>query len=141
MVDWGGSTTTRDAPSRLPLVFSWQNNLLKFYLDTDVTKAIEYAQELIEEVAHMLPQSDVQDLYFSIGTALTLRMSSLEDMDEAVEAFRGALDFGGEVADLIERDERVRSEVRRYQGIIYNNMGMACAQKFIMQSREVATPE
>ena len=30
-------------------VFMWQNNLLKFYLEHDVNKAIEYAKDLLDE--------------------------------------------------------------------------------------------
>ena len=27
----------------------WQNNLLKFYMDNNITKAIDFAKELMEE--------------------------------------------------------------------------------------------
>ncbi len=30
-------------------VFMWQNNLLKFYIENDIHKAIDYAKELIDE--------------------------------------------------------------------------------------------
>ena len=36
-------------------VFMWQNNLLKFYLEHDVDKAIEYSKELMEDMANILP--------------------------------------------------------------------------------------
>ena len=31
-------------------IFMWQNNLLKFYIENDIEKAISYGRELIEEV-------------------------------------------------------------------------------------------
>ena len=43
----------------------WQNNLLKFYLEHDVDKAIEYSKELMEDMANILPQNDVTDIKFS----------------------------------------------------------------------------
>jgi len=27
----------------------WQNNLLKFYMENDITKAIDYAKDLVDE--------------------------------------------------------------------------------------------
>jgi hypothetical protein len=33
----------------------WQNNLLKYYLENDLEKAVEYGEELIEERANLLP--------------------------------------------------------------------------------------
>ena len=39
-------------------VFMWQNNLLKFYMEHDIEKAISYGSELSLETAQILPQSD-----------------------------------------------------------------------------------
>jgi len=30
-------------------VFMWQNNLLKFYMENDIDKAIDFAKDLIDE--------------------------------------------------------------------------------------------
>jgi HEPN domain-containing protein len=30
-------------------VFMWQNNLLKFYMENDIEKAVDFAKELIDE--------------------------------------------------------------------------------------------
>lgn len=35
--------------------FMWQNNLLKFYLEHKIDDAIDYCDELIEEVGSILP--------------------------------------------------------------------------------------
>jgi len=37
-------------------VFMWQNNLLKFYMENDVERAIDYSKELIEEHGEILPE-------------------------------------------------------------------------------------
>ena len=52
--------------------FMWQNNLLKFYLQHDMDKAVSYAAELQEEVGHLLQVADKSDLDFSMGTSLAL---------------------------------------------------------------------
>ena len=36
----------------------WQNNLLKFYMEHDIEKAISYGSELSLETAQILPQTD-----------------------------------------------------------------------------------
>ena len=36
-------------------VFMWQNNLLKFYMENDIEKAIDFAKDLIDEQGHILP--------------------------------------------------------------------------------------
>jgi len=40
----------------------WQNNLLKFYMENDIVKAIEYAKELKEEHGSILRKNDLCDL-------------------------------------------------------------------------------
>lgn len=42
--------------TRVSTIFTWQNNLLKFYMEHDIAKAVDYAQELVDEVAPILPQ-------------------------------------------------------------------------------------
>ena len=44
-----------DNHSRVSSIFTWQNNLLKFYLENNIDKAIDYGGELIEEVGPLLP--------------------------------------------------------------------------------------
>ena len=51
-----------DNLSRVSSIFLWQNNLLKFYLENNIDKAIEYGGELIEEVGPLLPSHSQQDL-------------------------------------------------------------------------------
>jgi hypothetical protein len=50
----------------------WQNNLLKFYMEHNIIKAIDYSKELIDEVGNILPKSDLSDLKFSLATSYTL---------------------------------------------------------------------
>ena len=40
----------------------WQNNLLKFYMENDIKKAIDYSKELIEEHGEILMPKDKCDL-------------------------------------------------------------------------------
>ena len=54
-------------------IFMWQNNLLKFYLEHDVEKAIEYSTELMYEMGNILPKTDVTDIMFSQATAYALQ--------------------------------------------------------------------
>jgi tetratricopeptide (TPR) repeat protein len=35
-------------------IFIWQNNLLKFYIQHDIKRAIDYSHELIDEVGNIL---------------------------------------------------------------------------------------
>lgn len=43
-------------------VFMWQNNLLKFYMENDVKRAIDYSKELMEEHGTILGAKDMCDL-------------------------------------------------------------------------------
>lgn len=52
--------------------FIWQNNLLKFYLTHNISKAIDFSSELIEDEGKVLPKSDLGDLKFTKATALCL---------------------------------------------------------------------
>ena len=65
----------------------WQNNLLKFYLENDIDKAISYGSELTEETGQILPQGDQDDLKFSIATAYALK-GDLSNFDEAKRMFQ-----------------------------------------------------
>jgi hypothetical protein len=53
-------------------VFMWQNNLLKFYMENDVERAIDYSKELIDECSDILPEKDQTDLKFSLATSIIL---------------------------------------------------------------------
>ena len=118
--------------------------MLNYYLETNVGKAVDYGLELVDEVCPILPIQKQQDLYFSVGTARTLRMESIEDLNAALETYEKALDFGenanpnfsqvrGEDVAALEA-EHVR-QLNAYRGIIYNNMGVTCTQKFILESQ------
>ena len=54
-------------------VFMWQNNLLKFYMENDITKAIDYAKDLVDEHGQILGKNDLCDLRFSLGTSYALQ--------------------------------------------------------------------
>lgn len=40
----------------------WQNNLLKFYMENDIKKAIDYSKELMDEHGEILSAKDKCDL-------------------------------------------------------------------------------
>lgn len=50
----------------------WQNNLLKWYMEHDINKAIDYCKELMEEHGDILPKKDLCDLQFSLATSYIL---------------------------------------------------------------------
>ena len=54
-------------------VFMWQNNLLKFYMEHDIDKAIGYGFDLTEEHGNILATGDQDDLKFSIATSYALK--------------------------------------------------------------------
>jgi hypothetical protein len=37
----------------------WQNNLLKFYMENDIVKAIDFAKDLIDEQGSILEEVDL----------------------------------------------------------------------------------
>lgn len=59
-------------------VFMWQNNLLKFYMEHDVMKAVNYGHELLDEVGEILPKAESSDLSFSLGTSYALKGDPVE---------------------------------------------------------------
>ena len=64
----------------------WQNNLLKFYMEHDIQKAISYGQELTQEIGPILPLEDQNDLKFSIATSHALH-GDLSDFDSVKTMF------------------------------------------------------
>jgi hypothetical protein len=56
-------------------IFVWQNNLLKFYMEHDINKAIDFSKELIEEHGEVLNKRDFSDLQFSLATSYLLEGS------------------------------------------------------------------
>ena len=98
----------------------WQNNLLKFYIEHDVPKAIEYARQLIEEVAHQLPANDRAELKFSLATSMILE-GDPEYLPEAKSIFAVCAD---ETADPL------------FKGYVYNNQGMANWYHFVHMSQQ-----
>mmetsp|Transcript_24331 Transcript_24331/g.37647 ORF Transcript_24331/g.37647 Transcript_24331/m.37647 type:complete len:215 (-) Transcript_24331:485-1129(-) len=108
----------------------WQNNLLKFYLEHEIFKAVEFGTELVDDVAPLLPNHMAQDLKMSVGTAHSLLCS---DLDQAVKLFEEALEMGTDVNDKLTSNPQMI-------GIILNNLGMTHAYKFIDMSNKVEDP-
>ena len=96
----------------------WQNNLLKFYMENDIKKAIDYSKELIDEHGEILSSKDKCDLQFSLATSYVLE-GSPEHLDPARELYREAL---------------TTYDNPMYHGYIYNNLGMANFYNFVMKS-------
>jgi|DEB0MinimDraft_12_1074336.scaffolds.fasta_scaffold238861_1 hypothetical protein len=51
--------------------------MLKFYLEHDVEKAVDFGHDLIDEVGPLLAEPSAQDLKFSVATALSLKCDGL----------------------------------------------------------------
>ena len=100
----------------------FQNNLLKFYLEHDISKAIDFSKELIEDVGNILPESDVADLKFSLGTAYALQGS---DTRAARETFTDCL----------------QTAPTHMKAFILNNLGMTHFYSFVQQSSEITDPQ
>ena len=69
----------------------WQNNLLKFYMEHDIDKAVSYGRELTDEFAQILPQAEQDDLKFSLATSHALR-GDLSVFDEVKTLFTECVD-------------------------------------------------
>ena len=102
----------------------WQNNLLKFYLEHDIDKAITYGHELQEEGAQILPQTDQDDLKFSIATSFALK---------------GDLSTFNEVKTMFTECEG--SMPPEQIGFVQNNLGMWHFYNFIRKSSELKDPQ
>ena len=102
----------------------WQNNLLKFYLEHDIDKAINYGSELTEETGQILPQGDQDDLKFSIATAYSLK-GDLSNFEEAKRMFQ----------------ECSLSMPKEQTGFVQNNLGMLHFYNFIRMSTEMKDPQ
>ena len=70
--------------TRTSNIFLWQNNLLKFYLENNIDKAIDYGHELNDEIGELLTPEESQDLKFSVATAHSLKC---DDLDLAVDLY------------------------------------------------------
>ena len=73
----------------------WQNNLLKFYMENDITKAIDYAKDLVDEHGSILGKSDLCDLKFSLGTSYALQ-GDQSFLDLAIKEFKSSLEIADE---------------------------------------------
>ena len=69
----------------------WQNNLLKFYMEHDINKAITYSGELVDEVGGLLSPESLSDLHFSQGTSIALR-GHVDDIDLAKDTLLTSLE-------------------------------------------------
>ena len=97
--------------TRTSNVFVWQNNLLKFYLENNIDKAIDFGHELRDDIGGHLQPAERQDLDFSLATAHSLKC---EDLDMAIKLYNESL--------------KTKSEL---QGIINNNLGISHFFKFV----------
>ena len=48
----------------------WQNNMLKFYLENDVDKAVDYGSDLVGDLEGLLTKTDMVDLKFTLGVRI-----------------------------------------------------------------------
>ncbi len=101
----------------------WQNNLLKFYMENDIEKAIEFAKDLIDDQGHILPQKDLCDLKFSLGTSLALA-GNPDQLDPAIQELKSSLEIAGS----------------QEKGFILNNLGMVNFYRFVTKSQELTDP-
>lgn len=102
----------------------WQNNLLKFYMEHDVLKAIDYSKELIDEIGNILPKNDLSDLKFSLATSYALH-GNMENLDTVQKLFV----------------ESLEDSSPGYKGFIYNNLGMSHFHKFVALSSQITDPQ
>lgn len=102
----------------------WQNNLLKFYIENDIEKAISYGTELIEEVSQILPKEDQDDLKFSVATSHALK-GNLENFEQVTTMFM----------------ECAESMAPAQRGFVLNNLGMYHFFNFIKMSTELKDPQ
>ena len=104
-------------------VFMWQNNLLKFYMENDIDKAIIYGRELREEHGEILAKQDQNDLKFSLATSYALK-GDLSTFDEVKAIF----------------EDCVENMPPEQTGFVLNNLGMWHFFNFIKQSSELKDP-
>ena len=109
---------------KITSVFMWQNNLLKFYMQNDIKKAIDYSLELDRLVGEKLQIRDLCDLKFSIATSYVLE-GSPEHLDKAKSLYKDSL----------------RDNEPFFQGFVYNNLGMTNFYDFVIRSTELGNPE
>ena len=105
-------------------VFMWQNNLLKFYMENDIDKAIAYGKELSEDLGPILPQHDQDDLKFSLATSYALK-GDLTEFDAVKKMFEDCI-------------EKMQPEQK---GFVLNNLGMWHFFGFIRMSTELKDPQ
>jgi len=115
--------THNKALSQTQSVFMWQNNLLKFYMEHDIGKAIDYSKELIDELGNILPKNDLSDLRFSLATSYALQ-GDTDMLDSAQDLFKASL------ADALPA----------HRGFIHNNLGMTHFYKFVALSSTITDP-
>ena len=102
-------------------ILLWQNNLLKFYLDSDVNKAIDYGKDLIDEIAPQIQDTGVvNDLKFSLATAHSLK---LENLEYAIDLYNETIESPSDL-----------------KGIVLNNLGITHFYKFMDMSNSIQDP-
>lgn len=92
--------------------------MLKFYLEHDIDKAVDFGSDLIDEVGPILKEPSVQDLKFSVATAHSLKCDGLEGARTAINIFEECL--------YEDESEQVKQfpELQLLKGIVLNNLGM-----------------
>ena len=105
-------------------IFMWQNNLLKFYLEHNVEKAIDYSKELLDDYGQGLDEKDIVDLKFSLSTAYLL-----EGSPELLEPAK----------DLMKETLACNDPLQR--GYIHNNLGMTHFYDFAIRSSQITDPQ
>ena len=92
--------------------------MLKFYLDNNIDKAIDYGHELIDDLGAMLPEITQQDLKFTVATAHSLKC---DDLDGAIDLYNQTLFTGDDDQELVANNP----DLTEMRAIIYNNLGIS----------------
>ncbi|CDW76305.1 UNKNOWN [Stylonychia lemnae] len=98
--------------------FMWKNNLFKFYIDFDIDKACDYGQELLHDYNQILPNHEVVDLKFSLGTSYCLQGTDLKQAQELLE-------------------ESLAISGPEMTGYIHNNLGINHFYQFVEKSSSI----
>ena len=100
-------------------VFLWQTNLLRFYLQNDLEKAISLGEDIIEEQGISLDNDRLSDVKFNLATAIALRGDE-DDLKQVITLYNEALEISSPA----------------FAPFILNNLGMAHFFDFVLNNRE-----
>jgi len=82
----------KNEAEKLKAIFLWQINLVRFYFQNDLEKAIDLLETIIEEQGMSLDNQSMSDVKFNLATAITLRGDE-DDLKTVVRLFNEALDI------------------------------------------------